>query len=511
MASFGVWVWAKKSRAAANILVGTLALIFAFWITAPWVAGLGMGWRYEALVWYMVYVATLSFGPALCVQASSLIARQQVPMRLALAYAWSSVVSVAIITGTILQKFGFNQTVGSALLNVAFVLGLLSYAVVLLWILWDHYPNLFGRKHEDMESYAAVVLFLLFLSSGSLQMAFGSLAVQPIVALLSFVFFIVGVSSAVRIGFLGVSLHPLEGFFLAIIGASAVLLLHSSDQFEFWVSLVAIGLVALYGRLAIVMVAREHERGEHIAQLNRELREIDEARNDFTSMVAHQLRSPIGGMRAAAVALRDGTFGVLPSSADEIVGLIVNSSDRLLNLAETYLKGVRLHQGRFVAKPSPTDVPELLRTVAREFAPLGALKGLKIECDPGNVPHMLVLDGEILMNSLFNLTDNAIKYTERGRISIKADWRLGILNVSVSDTGAGMTQKELTTAFDRYVRGSAARARQVAGTGLGLYIVKRLLHAVGGTIRARSRGLGQGSVFELSMPAYVVDASRPAK
>jgi len=500
VASFGILVWLKGKQNKANVFIGLLAIIFAFWISAPWFAELGMGWRYLTTVWYVVYAILLGMGPAICLHASTIVACRAIRTQMVTAYAWSAAVTICLVLGTILQKFGWNQDLGNVLLYVAIPAGLVAYSGVLLLIIWDHSPKLFACANEDPHSYVAVILFILFLCSGSLQMTWGPVAMQPYVAFASLIFFIVGVSASVRFGFLGIVLHPLEGFFLALVGGSAVLLLHSSDPIEFWISLGAIIMVALYGRLAIRMVAREHERGEHMAFLNQQLRELDEVRNDFTAMVAHQLRSPIGGIRAAAVALRDGTFGQLPVPAKETVSLIINSTGRLLNMAETYLQAMRLRQGRFATQAVDTEVEQVLQTVVRELMPLAELKHLELSFQVNDTPKNLKLDREVLMNSIFNLADNAIKYTDHGSIKLDAQWKSDMLTVSVSDTGSGMTSEELHTAFDRYARGSSARARQVAGTGLGLYIVKRLLRAVGGTIEAHSKGSGQGSVFRLTMP-----------
>jgi len=501
VASFGILVWFKGKQNKANVFIGLLAVIFAFWISAPWFAELGMGWRYLTTVWYVIYAVLLGMGPAICLHASTIVACRAIRTQMVTAYTWSAAVTTCLVLGTILQKFGWNQELGNVLLYVAIPAGLLAYSGVLLLIIWDHSPKLFACVNEDPHAYVAVILFILFLCSGSLQMTWGPVAMQPYLAFASLLFFVVGVSASVRFGFLGIVLHPLEGFFLALIGGSAVLLLHSSDITEFWISLGALILVALYGRLAIRMVAREHERGEHMALLNQQLRELDEVRNDFTAMVAHQLRSPIGGIRAAATALRDGTFGQLPATAKDTVSLIINSTGRLLNMAETYLQAVRLHQGRFATQVVDTDVAEVLQTVTRELAPLAELKKLELTFQARDVPPVLSLDREVLLNSIFNLTDNAIKYTDHGSVKVEAQWKSDILIISVTDTGMGMKPEELRSAFDKYARGSSARARQVAGTGLGLYIVKRLLRAVGGKVEAQSKGLGQGSVFRLTIPA----------
>ena len=311
--------------------------------------------------------------------------------------------------------------------------------------------------------------------------------------------------------FSSIRLHPLEIFFLAITVVLVILLFHSKNAIEFWVSIISVVIVAVYAGTAVIIVSRERIRSEELVNINRKLRELDEERNDFTAMVAHQLRSPIGGIRIAAASLADGTYGELPIKARETSKLIQNAAERLLRLAETYLQGLRLHQGTYVPKFADTNARAVIQTVVQELSPLVELKGLTVNVEFNNVPDLLNLEDEVLTNSLFNLLDNAVKYTDKGGVNIQTSWKLNKLTVMVNDTGVGMNKDELKTAFGKFARGKSARARQEAGTGLGLYIVKKLVQAAGGQIQAKSQGLGMGANFTISLPAKLVDVRNPGK
>ncbi|HPN15298.1 MAG TPA: HAMP domain-containing sensor histidine kinase [bacterium] len=502
---FGLWVWWRRKKQAANILVGLLAFIFAFWITAPWIAGLGLLWRHYTLIWFVVYALALSFGPAICLHGSSLIARREDLRRIYLGYAISSIVASLMVFGMLLNKFGWQVFLGHWVLWVINMVLLVWYAGTIMSIIIDHYPRLYAETKQDNNAFFGLILFLLFLSTGALLIAFGPVTMQVWIAAASFLFFTVGLIACVSTGFLGVRLAPIEAFFLFLIWASAILLFHAADQGEFWLSLFAVILIGAFGRFALRSMAKEHARVERMALLNEQLRQLDEARNDFTAMVAHQLRSPIGGIRAAASMLSDGTYGELPDKAQEASVLIKNASERLLTLAETYLQGVRLHQGVFTVKPVVANADQQIQAIAGELMPLAKLKGLFIKVETEKIPANLRFDRDILSNTIFNLVDNAIKYTDKGGVIIKGSWKSGILCIDVIDSGTGMSNQELSTAFDRYAAKSLASARQRAGTGLGLYIVKRLLHAAGGTIKAKSAGYGQGSRFSVCLPAESVD------
>jgi len=368
-------------------------------------------------------------------------------------------------------------------------------------VVWTHYPQILGRTQSDESALAAVSLFALFSCAGLVQLAFGPVVTQWAVSGISILFFAVAVSTSIRSGFLGVKLHPLEGYFLVMLGAAAVLIFHSHDIAELILTVVAVVLMGAYGLTAIRMVMREHAHAEQIDAINRRLQELEEARKDFTAMVAHQLRSPIGAIRAAAASLSDGTEGALPPNAQETAELIQNSAERLLGLAETYLQGVRLQEGTFTTKSQECDVAAEIRSVVRELSALAKLKGLTLSVDTQDVPAKLRLDRDVLVHSCFNVVDNAVKYTDHGGITVKAVWKPDVLVLSVTDTGIGLSYEELHGIFVRYSRSTSADVRRRPGSGLGLYIVKKMLAAAGGRIQAKSDGLGKGTTFVVEMPA----------
>lgn len=457
------------------------------------------------MAWFLIYVVTLCYGPAITLHASTMIARQESDKKIVLGYIISSVLASLMIIGSLLDKFGWQPALGGVVQHTASIAGLVFFAVVLIGIIWDQYPQLFGTGTNDDDIFFGILLFSFFMIAGLLQLSFGPVAMQAAVAACSFLFFMVGVAACMNGRFLGVHLLPIEGFFLVLIWAAAVLLFHASDPIEFWISLCAVALIGVFGKFSLRTVAREREKGQRMALLNEEFRQVNEARNDFAAMVAHQLRSPIGGIRAASSLLVDGTYGPLPPKALEASVLIKNAADRLLSLAETYLQGIRLHQRIFASNPIETNPVQQIESIVKELMPLAELKGVELKVEGKDVPPVMVVEREALTNAVFNLADNAIKYTDKGSVTINIKWAKGNLVVAVADTGIGMNQEELASAFEKFSRSSIAKGRQRAGTGLGLYIIKRLLTTAGGSITAKSQGMGRGSVFEFTLPAKTVD------
>ena len=503
--ALGVWVWMKSQRSGAGLLFGLLSFIFAFWATAPWITAFGSIDRNYVLIWNVLNAIILCLSPALSLHTSSYLANKSAALRTRTVYFVCSLVSALMILGLLLNTFDGNNSFGSFLLRIAVILGLSAYALVLLFIIGDHYPKLLIGQSKGTNSFSGTILLSLFLTTGMLQLVYSPVAMQLYIAAASFVFFVIAAIASVRTNFLGATLLPLEGFFIVLIGTGAILLLHVSDAVEFWLTLAAVVIIALYGRMAIVTVSKEMQHSRQMAEINKELRDLEEARADFTAMVAHQLRGPIGGIRAAAASLVDGVYGELPPQSKKAAVLLKNASERLLGMAETYLQGIKLHQGTFVSQRNVVAVREIIFDVIRDLKPIADVKRLPIKMAIANLPEKLFVDHDVLENSLFNLIDNAVKYTEAGQVMVSANWKPSVLTITIEDTGIGMSAADLRGCFERFGRGSSSHARQKEGTGLGLYIVKRLVQAAGGRIQAKSPGLDRGSAFILTLPAEKVD------
>ena len=505
VASFGFWVWLKNSKSSANILIGIMALFFAFWTTVEWVNSLHLQSPYHVITWSLLYLLTLSFAPAICFHASLKIAQFSSFYRIRLIYTLSTLTAALLIFAWCIDYFTDFSFTGVYLLKIASLSSLIIYLLTLIFILRNHCPTFIQCKRNARHDFPSLILFLLFILAGMMQLVFGPMISQPYVAGASFTFFIIAVSTSIRTGFLGVKVYPLEGFFLALIGASAVLLFHAQDIIEFTISFVAVIVIGLYGRTAIVLVSKERAKAQEMAVLNRQLRELDQARNDFTAMVAHQLRGPIGGIRVSASTIADGSYGKLPARAKQAVQLLENSAQRLLSLAEVYMQGIKLNQGSLKSFMEKVNIESMIKDIVHDLSALADIKSIKIIQNINLTNKYYLIDKIALSNSLFNLLDNAIKYTEKGRITITASYSRHTLKISVSDTGLGMDAQELKASFKPYIRGKSSRKQQKEGTGLGLYIVKKLSNHAGGNIKAFSSGKGRGSEFILLLPCKPVD------
>jgi signal transduction histidine kinase len=257
--------------------------------------------------------------------------------------------------------------------------------------------------------------------------------------------------------------------------------------------------------LAVHDVRSERAQREHAEDMAKEFKASEEAKSDFVAMVAHQLRSPLGGIRSSAAMLEAGDYGAVPTKAREAAILMRSAAARLLALAETYLNVSKLDMGRFETTPIPTNVRSDVQEIVDEMASAAQTKGLRLHVTfaPG-FPEVLVLDQEVLRHVVFNLLDNAVKYTEQGMVSLALAKTDTDVVIEVWDTGPGMSQEEIHHLFQKFHRGSAGNAHATDGTGLGLFIVRRLVEAAHGHIAVTSQGADTGTTFRVTLPAHEV-------
>ncbi len=250
---------------------------------------------------------------------------------------------------------------------------------------------------------------------------------------------------------------------------------------------------------------RESDKLQVLEEATRQLRHVEESRKEFMDMVAHQLRTPLGGIRASASMLVNGDMGELPPKAREALVRVEEVSARLISLADTFLHASRIEVGVYKGQREATDVRAEVAGVVSELLPYATGKGLTVDhVEDAAFAHPVRLDREVLRNTLFNLLDNAIKYTEEGRISIRVHAKGDRLICDVADSGMGLTKEDIAQLFQKFQR---VKGRRQEGLGLGLYVVKRLVDATGGTIRVTSEGPGKGSMFSFELP-YEVDGGR---
>jgi two-component system sensor histidine kinase KdpD len=212
------------------------------------------------------------------------------------------------------------------------------------------------------------------------------------------------------------------------------------------------------------------------------------------------LRTPLSSILGSATSLRAYRGSLDKAAQDELIATIQEESERLNRFINNLLDMTRLESGAIVAHAEPTDLADVIGSALRRAAVVLALHKVTIELNP-DLP-MPRLDGVLLEQVMFNLLDNAAKYSPaESEVRVRARVADNAVEIDVSDEGEGIPPADLERIFDKFYRVHATDRRR-AGTGLGLAICRGFMEAMGGTITAHNRGDRSGAVFVVSIPVH---------
>lgn len=226
---------------------------------------------------------------------------------------------------------------------------------------------------------------------------------------------------------------------------------------------------------------------------------VSRLQTDFVSAVSHEFRSPLTTIRQLSEMLAAGRVAG-DGRREQYYGVLVDESRRLERLVENLLDFGRAEAGVLRHRPVPVDVLALTRAVVSDLAPRLAGDGRRVEISETADPCWTMADPESLAVAIRNLIDNALKYSpDRPAVWIDCQAEPDRVALRVRDAGIGVARAEQAAIFGRFVRGSAAMAAQVRGTGVGLAMVRHIVAAHGGDIGVVSEP-GEGSTFTVRLP-----------
>jgi len=251
-----------------------------------------------------------------------------------------------------------------------------------------------------------------------------------------------------------------------------------------------------------IVVESRDEIGALALSFNRmasQLRQTEEAKQEFFAIVSHELRSPLTSIRGAVDLLQQRAADSLSGNQQRLTDIIAQSSERLLRLANQILEMSRLRAGFADLERKPLDLAALIDRVVEELHPQAAETGIALECERYGSHFAYLGDEERLYQLVVNLAANAIRFTPRGgRVTVRVIDAATEFELQVEDTGVGIPAEALPSIFDPYRQAHRDRG----GTGLGLAIVKGVASAHGGRVTAESRE-GKGSRFTVLLPRSV--------
>jgi two-component system phosphate regulon sensor histidine kinase PhoR len=230
-----------------------------------------------------------------------------------------------------------------------------------------------------------------------------------------------------------------------------------------------------------------------------QLQQTDEIRRDFVANVSHELRTPLSILSGYIETLLDDPN----PSAEELnrfLEVMKKHSDRLKTLTDDLLTLARLESADPNLHPEDVRLSELFAAIVRDWGKRFAEKRLSIDVALSPSLPVIRADAARLQEVLYNLLDNAVKYSHSGgKLRLEATRRNDHVVLTVSDTGIGIPEADLPRIFERFYRADKARSRELGGTGLGLSIVKHIAQMHGGSVEAES-ALGRGTSIRVLLP-----------
>ena len=234
---------------------------------------------------------------------------------------------------------------------------------------------------------------------------------------------------------------------------------------------------------------------------NRHLRKLDLLKNEFLSMVSHELKTPLTAMRTSSEFLKEGNCD--SETQDEMLDLIIRNIDRQARMVDDLLDISRIESEKMTFKEEKIDILEAIRHAVEVVRPKADGKKIRITIDEMSLPPAKT-DKDKLIRVLVNLLDNAIKFTpyEGDEIRISSKTENDFLKLSISDHGTGFPAEEVKKIFDKFYQVDSTATRKAGGSGLGLAIIKGIVEGQGGEIFVTSKP-GEGSTFTFTIRKWV--------
>jgi PAS domain S-box-containing protein len=229
-----------------------------------------------------------------------------------------------------------------------------------------------------------------------------------------------------------------------------------------------------------------------------ERRQAERQKDEFLGVVSHELKTPLTAVLGALDLLEEQHAAGLSPAARQMVAIAQQNGERLRRLVEDILDADRLRSGTLTMRREPLQLAALLAEALAAHEPYAAAFGVRLRLEPPATGTVVTADRDRLLQVLANLLSNAVKFSGRGsEVTARAGCDAGRAWIEVEDRGPGIPESFRDRMFERFAQAGAASARATVGTGLGLYITRQLVEAMGGTIELRPSG---ATTFRVELP-----------
>ncbi|MDY0387858.1 MAG: PAS domain S-box protein [Methanolobus sp.] len=237
-----------------------------------------------------------------------------------------------------------------------------------------------------------------------------------------------------------------------------------------------------------------------LSDANEELKSLDRMKDDFLSNVSHEFKTPLTSIQGYSQLIADQTLGSVNAQQKKALDTVIRNSERLRRLVDSLLYLSRAGSGRLIYSFEKINMADVITNSIQDLALQAEEKNIKLIKEIPDTLPLITADHDKMMDVFVNLVDNAIKFTPQdGKITISAHASADSLHFEVEDTGIGIPKDKIPGLFERFYQVDSSARRKYGGTGLGLYICKKIVEDHGGNIWAESTE-GEGSRFHIKLP-----------
>lgn len=512
----GIFVFLKNKRSKLNIIFLLFSVVNFIWFFGTFMMFSGKSVHF----WdRFVYVGVI-FIPSLVFHFGLVFAQRDRKYRplvilgyiLSFVFLFFNLFSKIFISDEVFAyQWGVHLKAGPV--HHAFLVFFVVYLFMLYKSLIHHYAVSIDKLEKSKTIY--VLLSLVFLTIGSIGfLPAYEISVYPFAYLSGLLFSVTVGYVIMRYNFLEIRDFASQLLILFINLVTFTQIFTSGSVKEYVGRSLFFALILVFSYLLVRSFQDEIERKRELERLasklrraNARLKKLDQAKTEFLSIASHQLRTPLTAIKGYISLVNEGLYGEVSKDLKEVLGKIHISNERLINLVEDLLNISRIEAGRMQYKMADVQIcNEIMKDLKDSFELRAKNKGLKLTFNRPKIPVPKIrMDKNKIREVISNIIDNAIKYTEKGSVEVKVRNVDGIVRVSVTDTGIGIPKSEMPYLFKKFSRGKDVKRLNADGTGLGIYLAKKIISDHNGRIYIRSKGHKKGSTFVIELPVVKSD------
>ena len=371
---------------------------------------------------------------------------------------------------------------------------LFSVPLVFILLYFTSFKKIFPQRLGDcLQSILSILIISVANSFFEGRIGINGPFFGAFILLITFYIFLLDYFLPLFIGGVIVLFLLIEFFLVGTINS-----LSASDLIFEIISVLSVAFVTA-NLIRRMIIERKTKEQLQIAYLD--LQRLDRAKSEFVSIASHQLRTPLTAIKGYISMILEGTYGKVPEKSVRPLENVSQSNERLIKLVNDLLNVSRIEAGKLEMNYEKVTIDEIVKSVFEELKNEAGKKKLylKLEESKEALPKIFV-DKDKFRQVILNLFDNAIRYTEKGGITVKLKAQSEKLKIEISDTGEGMNEEEIEKMFTSFSRGTAGTKLYTEGAGLGLYVAKKFVEMHQGKIWAESVGKGKGTTFYIELP-----------